>query len=177
VLQGPGCLSPCPAEDNINVLEHKQHPNQRFVVVYYCRTYYKRRSSCTKCLNSAKLRSTGSINPRAVLSRVRPRYRHLLQPHRRSPVPWQQLYCMLLELNCLGPVASLATVARRIGARGARERQQHCSSASHLTVVLNKADHSGPSVCQRARGPCLLAVSRSACRPCGRQPSCYAEGL
>jgi hypothetical protein len=32
-----------------------------------------------KCLSSAKLRSTDSVNPRAVLSRVRPRYRHLLQ--------------------------------------------------------------------------------------------------
>ena len=30
------------------------------------------------CLSSAKLRSTDSVNPRAVLSRVRPRYRHLL---------------------------------------------------------------------------------------------------
>jgi hypothetical protein len=30
------------------------------------------------CLNSAKLRSTDSVNPRTVLSRVRPRYRHLL---------------------------------------------------------------------------------------------------
>jgi hypothetical protein len=28
------------------------------------------------CLSSAKLRSTDSVNPRAVLSRVRPRYRH-----------------------------------------------------------------------------------------------------
>jgi hypothetical protein len=30
------------------------------------------------CLSSAKFRSTDSVNPRAVLSRVRPRYRHLL---------------------------------------------------------------------------------------------------
>ena len=30
------------------------------------------------CLSSAKLRSTDSVNPRAVLSRLRPRYRHLL---------------------------------------------------------------------------------------------------
>ncbi len=29
------------------------------------------------CLSSAKLRSTDSVNPRAVLSRVRPRYRPL----------------------------------------------------------------------------------------------------
>ena len=33
------------------------------------------------CLNSAKLRSTDSVNPRAVLSRVRPRYR-LYSKHR-----------------------------------------------------------------------------------------------
>jgi hypothetical protein len=30
------------------------------------------------CLRPVKLRSTDNINPRAVLSRVRPRYRHLL---------------------------------------------------------------------------------------------------
>jgi hypothetical protein len=30
------------------------------------------------CLSPAKLRSTDSVNPRAVLSRVRPRYRPLL---------------------------------------------------------------------------------------------------
>ncbi len=30
------------------------------------------------CLRSPKLRSTDSVNPRSVLSRVRPRYRHLL---------------------------------------------------------------------------------------------------
>ena len=30
------------------------------------------------CLSSAKIRSTDSVNPRAVLSRVRPRSRHLL---------------------------------------------------------------------------------------------------
>ena len=30
------------------------------------------------CLSSATLRSTDGVNPRAVLSRVRPRYRHLL---------------------------------------------------------------------------------------------------
>ncbi len=35
-------------------------------------------SSAKKCLSSAKLRSTDSVSPRAVLSRVRPRYRHLL---------------------------------------------------------------------------------------------------
>jgi hypothetical protein len=34
--------------------------------------------SAALCLSSAKLRSTDSVNPRAVLSRVRPRYRHLL---------------------------------------------------------------------------------------------------
>ncbi len=33
------------------------------------------------CLSSAKLRSTDSVNPRAVLSRVRPRYR-LYSKHR-----------------------------------------------------------------------------------------------
>ena len=32
--------------------------------------------------------------------------------------------------------------------------------ASHITVVLSKAAHSGPSVCLRARAPCPLRVSR-----------------
>jgi hypothetical protein len=37
-------------------------------------------------------------------------------------------------------------------------RRRH---ASHITVVLSKAAHSGPSVCLRARAPCPLRVSRS----------------
>jgi hypothetical protein len=32
--------------------------------------------------------------------------------------------------------------------------------AWHITVVLSKAAHSGPSVCLRARAPCPLRVSR-----------------
>ena len=39
---------------------------------------WKDREHVQHCLSSAKLRSTDSVNPRAVLSRVRPRYRHLL---------------------------------------------------------------------------------------------------
>jgi hypothetical protein len=38
----------------------------------------KARKYTYACLSSAKLRSTDSVNPRAVLSRVLPRYRHLL---------------------------------------------------------------------------------------------------
>jgi hypothetical protein len=37
-------------------------------------------------------------------------------------------------------------------------RRRH---ASHITVVLSKAAHSGPSVCLRARAPCPLRVSCS----------------
>jgi hypothetical protein len=36
-------------------------------------------------------------------------------------------------------------------------RRRH---ASHITVVLSKAAHSGPSVCLRARAPGPLRVSR-----------------
>jgi hypothetical protein len=36
-------------------------------------------------------------------------------------------------------------------------RRRH---ASHITVVLSKAAHSGPSVCLRARSSCPLRVSR-----------------
>jgi hypothetical protein len=39
---------------------------------------YRYKPSPFPCLSSAKLRSTDSVNPRAVLSRVRPRYRPLL---------------------------------------------------------------------------------------------------
>jgi hypothetical protein len=35
-------------------------------------------------------------------------------------------------------------------------RRRH---ASHITVVLSKTAHSGPSVCLRARAPCPLRVS------------------
>jgi hypothetical protein len=38
----------------------------------------QRKSTKKRCLSSAKLRSTDCVNPRTVLSRVRPRYRHLL---------------------------------------------------------------------------------------------------
>jgi hypothetical protein len=36
----------------------------------------------------------------------------------------------------------------------------HRRHALHITVVLSKAAHSGPSVCLRARAPCPLRVSR-----------------
>ena len=35
----------------------------------------------------------------------------------------------------------------------------HRRHALHITVVLSKAAHSGPSVCLRARAPCPLRVS------------------
>jgi hypothetical protein len=36
----------------------------------------------------------------------------------------------------------------------------HRRHALHITVVLSKAAHSGPSVCLLARAPCPLRVSR-----------------
>jgi hypothetical protein len=36
----------------------------------------------------------------------------------------------------------------------------HRGHALHITVVLSKAAHSGPSVCLLARAPCPLRVSR-----------------
>jgi hypothetical protein len=36
----------------------------------------------------------------------------------------------------------------------------HRRHALHITVVLSKAAHSGPSVCLLARAPCPLGVSR-----------------
>jgi hypothetical protein len=42
--------------------------------------------------------------------------------------------------------------------------------ASHITVVLGKAAHSGLSVCLRARAPCPLRVSRPGadCASCSK---------
>ncbi len=50
--------------------------------------------------------------------------------------------------------------------------EEPLSYALHLTVVLSKAALSGPSVCERERHPCLLAVSQSPRGPCGAQHSC-----
>ena len=56
--------------------------------------------------------------------------------------------------------------------RSKPEEQRPLSYALHLTVVLSKAALSGPSVCERERHPCLLAVSQSPRGPCGAQYSC-----
>ena len=40
-----------------------------------------------------------------------------------------------------------------------RSSAVHRRHALHITVVLSKAAHSGPSVCLRARAPCPLRVS------------------
>ena len=48
----------------------------------------------------------------------------------------------------------------------------HQRHALHITVVLRKATHSGPSVCLRARTPCPLRVS---CPGADRALSCAAS--
>ena len=57
-------------------------------------------------------------------------------------------------------------------------RRRH---ASHITVVLSKAAHSGPSVYLRARAPCPLGVScpeadRALCsKPAGESVQCELQ--
>ena len=102
------------------------------------------------CLSSAKLRSTDSVNPRAVLSRVRPRYR---------------LYSKHRDRRCwtgpgIGIRVSFRTLERSQLFRTTREQERAVGSRPpHLNVVLSKAALSGPSVCLRARAPCPLRVT------------------
>ena len=117
------------------------------------------------CLSSAKLRSTDSVNPRAVLSRVRPRYR---------------LYSKHRDRRCwTGPGIGIRVSFRTLEGtqlfRTAKEQESAVGSRPpHLNVALSKAALSGPSVCLRARAPCPLRVSclriaqeRSSCVPAG----------
>ena len=102
------------------------------------------------CLSSAKLRSTDSVNPRAVLSRVRPRYR---------------LYSKHRDRRCwTGPGIGIRVSFRTLEGtqlfRTAKEQESAVGSRPpHLNVALSKAALSGPSVCLRARAPCPLRVS------------------
>ena len=59
-------------------------------------------------------------------------------------------------------------------ARQGRRRILRRRYASHITVVLSKAAHSGPSVCLRARAPCPLRVSRPGAdrATCSKQACC-----
>ena len=102
------------------------------------------------CLSSAKLRSTDSVNPRAVLSRVRPRYR---------------LYSKHRDRRCwtgpgIGIRVSFRTLEETQLFRTEKEQESAVGSRPpHLNVALSKAALSGPSVCLRARAPCPLRVS------------------
>ena len=102
------------------------------------------------CLSSAKLRSTDSVNPRAVLSRVRPRYR---------------LYSKHRDRRCwTGPGIGIRVSFRTLEGtqlfRTAKEQESAVGSRPpHLNVALSKAALSGPSVCLRARAPCPLRVT------------------
>jgi hypothetical protein len=67
--------------------------------------------------------------------------------------------------DCIGPVLvlslGLAEVARSCrGSRRIPRSVEHQRHALHITVVLSKSAHSGPSVCLLARAPCPLRVSR-----------------
>ena len=101
------------------------------------------------CLSSAKLRSTDSVNPRAVLSRALPHYR---------------LYSKHRDRRCwtgpgIGIRVSFRTYENRRSFRNRNRRLRAGSRPSHLNVVLSKAALSGPSVYLRARAPCTLRVS------------------
>jgi len=108
------------------------------------------------CLSSAKLRSTDSVNPRAVLSRALPRYR-LYSKHRDRRY-WTGTS---IGTRYQGPSfrtheQSLLLEQQRNKRRGSAIGHQ---PSLHLNVVLSKAALSGPSVCLRARAPCPLRVS------------------
>ena len=105
------------------------------------------------CLSSAKLRSTDSVNPRAVLSRVRPRYR---------------LYSKHRDRRCwtgpgIGIRVSFRTFERSQLFRTTKEQRRRAAIRDQPFAPpyrrLSKAALSGPSVCLRARAPCPLRVS------------------
>ena len=105
------------------------------------------------CLSSAKLRSTDSVNPRAVLSRVRPRYR---------------LYSKHRDRRCwtgpgIGIRVSFRTLERSQLFRTTKEQRRRAAIRDQPFAPpyrrLSKAALSGPSVCLRARAPCPLRVS------------------
>ena len=62
--------------------------------------------------------------------------------------------------NCVLEALRLAELARTKSRKDPEERLCVGYYASHITVVLSKAAHSGKSVCLRARTPCPLRVSR-----------------
>jgi hypothetical protein len=122
------------------------------------------------CLSSAKLRSTDSVNPRAVLSRVRPRYR---------------LYSKHRDRRCwtgpgIGIRVSFRTLEESQIFRTTKEQRRRAAIRDQPFAPpyrrLSKAALSGPSVCLRARAPCPLRVSclrivlpdRVGCRPAFR---------
>jgi len=105
------------------------------------------------CLSSAKLRSTDSVNPRAVLSRALPRYR---------------LYSKHRDRRCwtgpgIGIRVSFGTYEETQLFRTEKNKRRGSAighqPSLHLNVVLSKAALSGPSVCLRARAPCPLRAS------------------
>ena len=105
------------------------------------------------CLSSAKLRSTDSVNPRAVLSRVRPRYR---------------LYSKHRDRRCwtgpgIGIRVSFRTLERSQLFRTTKEQRRRAAIRDQPFAPpyrrLSKAALSGPSVCLRARAPCPLRVT------------------
>ena len=62
--------------------------------------------------------------------------------------------------NCvLEALGLVAEVSRTKSRKDPEERLCVGYHASHITVILSKAAHSGPSVCLRARAPCPLRVS------------------
>ena len=65
-------------EPSADVVDTWLSSNANSPVVSVAKSNAVCRFATPPCLSSAKLRSTDSVNPRAVLSRVLPRYRHLL---------------------------------------------------------------------------------------------------
>jgi hypothetical protein len=119
------------------------------------------------CLSSAKLRSTDSVNPRAVLSRTRPRY---------------LLYSRYRDIDGISPGTYTGDSGYKepsykgeLGSdvRGRRRRNKEQPAANGVAPNcrrLSKTAHSGPSVCvsERETSAHLMHVAlraeRVACR-------------
>ncbi len=123
------------------------------------------------CLSSAKLRSTDSVNPRAVLSRVRPAI-GLYSKHRDRRYWTGPRIGIRVSFRTHEETQLFATEEQH-------RRLRSGSRPSHLNVVLSKAALSGPSVRLRARAPCPLRVpcpvtacAQSAQKRCEHRKKC-----
>ena len=116
-------------------------------------TYTKPQTSSTRSRGLGR-RIHGSVED----TKLSTNKQHSLSRHRDldsiSKVPI--LVCLWDASPGRGEVAEVAGSPKRDPRSVDPVHRRH---ALHITVVLSKAAHSGPSVCPRARAPCQLRVS------------------